>query len=79
MIIIASLFLGVVTGIAATLQFAMWYAAKPATQAKPQHSISATSVSLNRDTATTDHDKMLEGVLRQAGHGKLWEIFQTRH
>jgi hypothetical protein len=84
--ILAILFLGVVTGAAATLLFAMWYAAKPAQKVqksapKVQHGVSAIGVDLTgRTDMESANELFLKASIRQASDERLWEIdFLTRH
>jgi hypothetical protein len=80
--VIAAIFLAFISGIAGTLLFAMWFAARPETEARPQHNgIAATSVSLNGNSGESmdaHHARLLNETLTKIGEQKLFEI-RTRH
>jgi hypothetical protein len=79
---VAIFFAGTLTGVAAMILLALWLAARPKTEAGPQHNgIAATSVSLSGNSGESmdaHHDRLLRQVLKQASDGRLYEI-KTRH
>jgi hypothetical protein len=85
MIAAALAFLSFVTGIAATLLFAIWYSTRPKKEAQPKHNgFSATSVSLNGNSGTemdAVNARLLNQVLKGISDHKLFELpgQHTRH